>query len=312
MKFFKPLNKNPPFDIQKTFFRRPFLNKGDKLFYNIFLFSSITILSLVFSGIHYFGKMTDQQIFKDIKKIYIAQFLQNMNTEKNAAIISIHDAEENKTFSANNKSREDLFFSDSPSPENLNLEIFRPARPDSEFNQALESVINNKTQHFQEINSIVENIAPLASAKVTTEKASPLSPILRRRNAAERNLRVFKAPPQNSEITIKPPEITDFQVVKGYRKYQQTLSISSENKEFIRYCVEKFKSRLEDFRGNIVVRFEIHPDGYVIPESVKIIKTDIKDPRILQCIKKNIRRWRNFPKVAYEMGNYTITQKYIF
>jgi hypothetical protein len=66
------------------------------------------------------------------------------------------------------------------------------------------------------------------------------------------------------------------------------------------------------FRGKIIVKFDVHPDGHVIPETLKIIHSDIEYEPIKECIKKNILRWVTYPAVPKEQGIYSVTQKYLF
>jgi hypothetical protein len=80
----------------------------------------------------------------------------------------------------------------------------------------------------------------------------------------------------------------------------------------VKYCFERMNHFDPTFSGYLLLRFTIHPDGYVIPASIKFLKTDIKDPRVLDCIRKQLQRWRNFTPIAYEDGNFTVTRKYVF
>ena len=80
----------------------------------------------------------------------------------------------------------------------------------------------------------------------------------------------------------------------------------------IKYCFEKYARYDPSISGDLSISFAIHPDGFVIPASVKITKSTIRDPRISDCVRKQIQRWRNFIPLAYENGNFKITRKYVF
>ncbi|RMH81243.1 MAG: hypothetical protein D6681_18280, partial [Calditrichaeota bacterium] len=144
------------------------------------------------------------------------------------------------------------------------------------------------------------------------EWRSPVDPYRMDQRKYEARIRAYTPEKQDSGVAIPKAQFTDFEIVKGFRDYEETMSVVSTNRRSLKPCFDRLHRRDPSARGSVTVKFDIHPDGYVIPESIRIIQTDIKDPRILQCIKRSVRRWRNFPPVALEMGQYTITQKYIF
>jgi len=113
-------------------------------------------------------------------------------------------------------------------------------------------------------------------------------------------------------INIPEPEVFRFSSQNGNRDLFETTAIMEVNEVDIRFCFEKFARFDPTFSGDVLVSFTIHPEGYVIPSSIKIVKSNIKDPRILRCIKKSIQRWKNFPRIALEDGVLTITRKYVF
>ena len=111
---------------------------------------------------------------------------------------------------------------------------------------------------------------------------------------------------------IPRPELFLQPTFNGSRDVEETTAIISLNEVNIQYCFEKYARYDPTLTGDVKVQFTIHPDGHVIPASIKIIESTIRDPRILRCIKKNLERWRNFPAVALENGNFTMTRKYVF
>lgn len=134
------------------------------------------------------------------------------------------------------------------------------------------------------------------------------------RSAKPLNLRneihVFKS--HGEQIQIPLPEAFHFASENGRRDLQETSAVMEMNEIDVKYCFERVYRFDPSFKGFVLLRFTIHPEGYVIPASIKFLKTDIRDPRVLDCIRKQIQRWRNFPQIAYEDGNFTVTRKYVF
>ncbi len=122
--------------------------------------------------------------------------------------------------------------------------------------------------------------------------------------------RIFRT--QDNRIQIPVPEVLHFASQNGMRDLQETTAILEMNEDDIKYCFEKVARYDPAFSASVLISFTIHPDGYVIPASVKIIRSNIHDPRVLDCIRKQIQRWRNFNQIAFEDGNFTVTRKYIF
>lgn len=63
----------------------------------------------------------------------------------------------------------------------------------------------------------------------------------------------------------------------------------------IRHCYNQGLQRDPDLRGRVTVAFVIAPNGDV--QSAKVVKNDLADARVDDCIVKAIKRWR-FPKSA--------------
>ena len=116
----------------------------------------------------------------------------------------------------------------------------------------------------------------------------------------------------NASIAINGANLTDFDIVEGVRDYEQTIAVAKTNERRIKVCIDRQYRLNPLFKGSLVVQFDIHPQGHVLPESIRILSSDIHDSRVTNCITRNIRRWKNFPQVPYQMGKYTITQKYVF
>ena len=114
------------------------------------------------------------------------------------------------------------------------------------------------------------------------------------------------------EINIPIPKTIQIASQNGSRDFYETIATMEANEIDIKYCFEKYARYDPSIAGDLSISFSIHPDGFVIPASVKITQSTIRDPRISDCIRKQIQRWRNFAPLAYENGNFKITRKYVF
>ena len=117
---------------------------------------------------------------------------------------------------------------------------------------------------------------------------------------------------KNQQINISEPTFTDFNIVKGYRSFEETIAVGSESKRIIQRCLDRYFRLHPRFRGKIVVKFDVHPEGYIIDESLKIVYSDIAYEPVMLSIRKSILRWVSYPEVPLESGIYSVTQKYIF
>ena len=64
--------------------------------------------------------------------------------------------------------------------------------------------------------------------------------------------------------------------------------------------------------GYVKVEFNITNDGFILPESIKIIDSTLRNKSVEQCIKKNIRRLRGFVKLDKSRGIARVTHKFVF
>ena len=135
--------------------------------------------------------------------------------------------------------------------------------------------------------------------------------IRREKKLSYRNeVKIFRS--HQNHIHIPIPETIQLASQNGSRDFHETIATMEINEIDIKYCFEKFARFDPSISGDVSISFSIHPDGFVIPASVKVTKTTIRDPRIVDCIRKQIQRWRNFNRLAYEDGNFTVTRKYVF
>ncbi|MEJ2054134.1 MAG: AgmX/PglI C-terminal domain-containing protein [Calditrichaceae bacterium] len=98
----------------------------------------------------------------------------------------------------------------------------------------------------------------------------------------------------------------------GYRDPDEIQKVISDYQPMIEHCYRKALMNNAGTRGYVKVRFQISYEGYVIPESIRIINSTLKNRKIEQCIKKYIKRWRNFEELDETMGIARVTQKFVF
>ncbi len=292
------------YNYRKEFFHRPFWTESNKRFIITIISVFIITFSFTLALIRYTSLLPEIRIQKTIKERYIS-YISNIYAEVKPKVEipptpSVPPIMEEKNLAA------------PPIIEEV-VRKTTPARSTRQGKAGRESKILQKGRIgtnpviAQAIEAVPGLIQPSESKPVFTPAATY------RRKAKEYEIaKAISGAYEGVDYSIPPPEYTDFEIAEGYRNEEEIIMAVNGKKKYIRHCINKYHRNDPSIRGNIVVKFKIHPDGYVIPSSIKIVESDIPDPRVLRCIKKVISRWRDFPKVAYEDGVYTITQKYIF
>lgn len=98
----------------------------------------------------------------------------------------------------------------------------------------------------------------------------------------------------------------------GYRNPEEIERVVAAYQPMIEHCFKKASNLSPGIKGYVKVAFNISPEGYVIPESIRIIDSTIRSRRFEQCVKTYIKRWRNFEKLDESMGIARVVQKFIF
>ena len=98
----------------------------------------------------------------------------------------------------------------------------------------------------------------------------------------------------------------------GYRNPEEIERIVSGYQPMIEHCFKKASYMSPGIKGYVKVSFNISPEGFVIPESIRIIDSTIRSKRFEQCVKSYIKRWRNFEKLDESMGIARVVQKFVF
>jgi len=145
----------------------------------------------------------------------------------------------------------------------------------------------------------------------------------RRRNINNYNINEFDEPLTNlynyvirrqGNAYINPTEelLRDNQIEFGYRDPDEIQRVIAKYKPMIEHCYRKALDQSGGSSGFVKVQFHISYEGFVVPESIHILNSTIKNRQAEQCIKKYIKRWRNFAELDETMGIARVTQKFVF
>ncbi len=286
------------YDFKRMFFHRPLKTKNNILFGKILFGTAVVLIGFTAMCATLYSRYPAHHFVSNAKGKLISRLVEFYGDQPPMLITSSDNDFVNSLIFVN--------------PD----EIKNPVR---EFQG--ESTRENNTK-FNKAQSTSEAVKELTvqeaiqtiSTPITASSSQPpkrdLQPYAASRRSYERNIKEISRGDRNVEI--RGTEFTDFEIISGIRNSDDILAVASENRKLIQHCVDKIYRLHPNSTGNIVVKFDIHPEGYTIPGSVRVIESNVSDPRVLQCFKRSIRRWRNFPRVAYEMGAYSMTQKYIF
>ncbi len=108
-----------------------------------------------------------------------------------------------------------------------------------------------------------------------------------------------------------PATLTGSEKRYGYRDQNEVLSVLYSKQSIIQNCFKKALRSNRISRGAIKVEFEIDPRGFVIPSSVRILDSTLRNRLVEQCIKKNISRWRSFARLEQDLPSHVV-HKFIF
>jgi len=98
----------------------------------------------------------------------------------------------------------------------------------------------------------------------------------------------------------------------GYRNPEEIERVVSEHQPMIEHCFRKAAELNPGLKGFVKVAFSISPNGFVLPESIRIISSSLRSKKFERCIKEYIRRWKSFEKLDESMGIARVVQKFIF
>ncbi len=295
------------FNYHKEFFHRPLWTPANRRFFLTLISVFVVTFGITLALIQYMGFLPEVKLHRTIKEKYIT-YLSNIYLNTRPKVEVTQPAPQAKIVHQ-------------PAPplakttiEEVIKSTTQPAKPSAASNPEVTALQKGRVGGTGTNPVIAQAIEAVPGLIQPSESRPVFSPTVTYRRKAESYevAKVITGAYEGVDYSIPPPEYTDFEIAQGYRNEEEIIMAVNGKKKYIRYCINKFHRNDPSIRGNIVVKFKIHPDGYVIPSSIKIVESDIPDPRVLRCIKRVIARWRDFPKVAYEDGIYTVTQKYVF
>lgn len=118
---------------------------------------------------------------------------------------------------------------------------------------------------------------------------------------------------RSADIRIKTPQyLTEKKEARGYRNQEEILNVIYTKSDLIESCYQRQARVTWINKGFIKVQFSISPKGFVLPGSIQIVESSIKNKDLEQCIIKNIRRWREFEKLDSNYGIAKVVHKFIF
>lgn len=318
------------YDYFKVFFHRPIWTELNVLFLKFLSISIIVLLCLTFLSVRFYNNYPVHRIDYHIKQNYLNRIVSFYGKPPQPKEVEPAPP----TNLANAKFPEKLHVDETVEQAELETEpdvetvSEKPIRSRDSGKKGAPHITGNDPESKKKydgtvvgsLNSSSESSAGVASAigsipalvkPSPSARYSPTDPYNARKKAYDSSVKELSRV-DNDDIDIAKSEFTDFEIATGTRDYENTIATANENKKYVKHCIDRITRNDPTMRGNLVVKFDIHPEGYVIPASIRVVESDIKDMRILSCIKRTIRRWHNFPRVPYEQGEYSITQKYVF
>lgn len=322
------------YDYFKVFFHRPIWTELNVLFWKFLSISTIVFLCLTLLSVRYYNKYPVHRIDYHIKQNYLNRIVSFYG--KSPQPQEVEPAP--PTNLAKAKFPEKLHVDETVEQAEVETESLveteadtapeKPVRsrvsggkgapyitgniPDlqKKYDETVVGTLNSASETSADMVSAIGSIPSLVKPSPTT-RYSPTDPYNARKKAYDSSVKELSRV-DNDNIDIAKSEFTDFEIATGTRDYENTIATANENKKYVKQCIDRITRNDPTMQGNLVVKFNIHPEGYVIPASIRVVESDIKDMRILNCIRRTIRRWHNFPPVPYEQGEYSITQKYVY
>ena len=316
---------NHGYDYTRVFFRKPIWTPANIRYWKFLGTTAAVVLFFFYAMTTYFSNYSAERIKEAVKRNYIAQLVEYyearpvMVPEEEVSYAYFNpgeilaDIRDEVETVGEREVREmvadpQLQRRRAKTVRNANTEITDKA---TEYDHSLVSFLKSPDKTSQTVRNAIDGIATRVNP-TTSQRYAPMEPYLTRKKAYASTVREFNDNTDEENVGIADGTFTDFDILSGVRDYEETMGVANDNKRTVQRCVDKYYRNNPTFRGTVEVKFDIHPEGYVIERSIHIVESDIKDVRVLNCIKKTIRRWRNFPPVAYENGEYGMTQKFIF
>jgi hypothetical protein len=296
------MQKLKSYDYRNTFFKRPIWTPSNILFGKILMFTFIILISVTafFATAYRYSTPVLKPHVRDkiIARIAPKEPINNVvlaSSSNDPKTVSSIIAEMNKSDTETDNAA-------------TATSIQPPSRESRKVTPA--AVIEDEPKSLEEALTRVKSPAP----KPVKAKPLPVTPLEQLRIAKKQYKKVERELAQKDDrpVTVSGGNFTDFEVITGYRDEEETMAVTMQNQRRVRHCIDKVYRTYGHIKGYIAIKYTVHPLGYVIPESVKVVESTIPNPEVAQCIVRSIRNWRNFKSVPIEMGNYTVFQKFVF
>lgn len=338
------IGKNNTFNYEKIFFRRPYFSELNVLFFKSLALTVISFgLFVTIFTLGFYNKFPEHRIRHEIKQNYISQIVAYY--ENTTPIAEEADAENAYDLGYTIYSPDDpelVIITEENVPEGTSevfdapdataihsydaeADVKREQKLDKasddvganigrgnkeEYDASMMALLPSATETGLNVMDAIDKI-PARIDPTKPKRNTPMSPYNARKKAYDSSVRQYSQT-IGGDVTIAETKFTDFNVIQGKRDYEETIAVANENTNTIKPCLERIYRKYPTLKGQFVVKFDVHPKGYVMPQSVKIVESDIQDIRILNCIKRSIRRWKNFPEIDIDNGVYAMTQKFVF
>lgn len=162
---------------------------------------------------------------------------------------------------------------------------------------------------FETLSYEVENIAPPTRFFKRTNKSITHDIIGIDGKLNPQNYKIYR----NAGLYLDIPKyLLEEKVRYVHRDQEDILKVIYSKSAIIEFCYQKAARRNLVNSGFVKVEFQIASNGYVLPASIRIMDSTIRNKNVEQCIKKNIRRWRNFEKLEDSHGIAHVVHKFVF
>ncbi len=236
---------------------------------------------------------------------------------------------------------------DQPSPKASTIKIVEPYVPlPSKHQKKIQKVINkqvdkivqaikektggassiNEFEQLPDVEDFVQNMDQIESNQLTAGRSNwpgtrtNENPSEGVTNFNAGNVDDYLSRPFNYNLTRRGVlliNLTDElknepQKQSGYRDPKEIERVVTEHQQMIEYCYRKELKRNIKLKGFVKVEFQISYEGFVIPSSIRILNSTLRNLKVEQCIKTYIRRWNSFARLDESMGIARVVQKFIF
>lgn len=334
------MSKYDKYSYEKVFFRRPIFSEMNVLFFKSLAITAVlSALLISVLALGFYKNYSEYKTRSEIKHTYMTQLVAYYQdaprVEKSSRATYF---QEHLVYTTTPSAEEDIVDSEFTSfvtgtaPDAISVydeaatetvgqqDAATAAVPDvmdlgipgmtNDYDESMLAYLPSASQTGANMQGAIDGI--LGAVKpVTPERTTRMQPYNTRKKAYSSNVRKLSQT-LGSDVDIAEANFTDFEIIQGTRDYEETIGVVSENSGTIKPCLDRIHRKYPTLRGQFTVKFDVHPEGYTIPESIKVTDSDIKDVKILRCIKRTVRRWRNFPKVPTENGIYPMVQKFVF